>query len=436
MKKISFLLVALVSFYYGCKKDNHPKPSQPNSAYQITLVQGNNQVDTIGNMLRDSIKVKVTQNGAPLKNYTVEFIRSNCDDIITTEAKTSASGQASFAWYLSGTTGGQSLKVILLANGDKQDSITVKATGLTATKGWHRAGCVQNFEISGVAVLSSGRLLASVNANTYPYYSDDNAISWHPLMSFTNSHFVDKIVAGGPNEIFVATDDEGLFYSNDNGNTWSNISAGIDNATGFADFAYTRSGKLIYTDNSGVYISPDKGATWNDASSGLPFGQSYNPCEELNGDLYIIGSDGELYKSTNNGGLWVNLGSSKGNILLASVESLYIDANGDMYLSNPHNGPGTKGGIFKSTNQGATFTNVFLQQEVGNSYPNITNMSKIASNYYFSFAGRGVYQTTDFKNYANLTQPYASYGLLSYTLAKNSYFVIGSPGFGIFYYVQ
>jgi len=435
MKKLSYLLLVLIAFCFGCKKDK--KGSQDNnSGFNIQVIQGNNQTDTIGNLLKDSIRIRVTSNGNPVSNYIVQFKRSNCQDVTIAEKTTSSDGQASFGWYLSGTTGGQWLNIILLNNSlNKKDSVLINATGIAATHGWHRSGCVQNFEVNGVSTLSTGRLLSSLNTVDYPYYSDDNAISWYPLKTFSNSHFIDKIISGAPNEIFIATEDEGLFYSKDNGQTWANISGGIADATGFADFAYTQSGKLIYTDNSGVYISSDKGATWMDASGGLPVGQSYNPCEQLNGDLYIIGSDAELYKSTDNGNTWANLGSSKGNILLASVESLFIDANGDMYLANPHNGPATQGSIYKSTDQAKTWTSIFTKSEVGSSYPNITQISKMNGSYYFSFAGRGVYQTANFSSYTNLATQFAADGLLSYTAAKNSNFVVGSPGFGIFYYV-
>lgn len=438
MKKLSYLLFALITLCFGCRKDKPGRPiSSSASGFNIQVLKGNSQKDTVGNLLKDSVKIKVSNSGSvQLSNYIVQFKRSNCQDITVTEQTLPATGLASFGWYLSGQAGGQSLEIILLDNNHKRiDSTSISATGIVGGAGWHRGGCVQNFEINGVSTLSSGRLLSSVNAVDYPYYSDDNAVSWLPLKSFSNGHFIDKIISGGSNQVFIATDDEGLFYSKDNGQTWANISGGIEDPTGFADFAYTPSGKLIYSDNSGVYISSDMGATWADASSGLPFGQSVNPCEELNGDLYIIGSDGELYKSTNEGSIWTNLGSSKGNILLASVESLFIDANGYMYLSNPHNGPGTQGGIFRSTDQGKTWANLFLKGEVGSSYPNITDISKMNGSYYFSFAGRGVYRTANFTNYSNLANQFAGDGLLSYTVAKNSNFVIGSPGFGIFYYV-
>ena len=436
MERLLYLIALIMICCFGCKKDKKNGPNDNISTVKIQLVSGGNQKDTIGNRLKDSIVVKITDSGVPSVNYTIQFKRSGCEDVSITSKTTTVNGLVSYPWYLSGETGGQLLKVIVSDNsGNKKDSISVMATGLAALHGWHRGGCMQNFPVNAVSGLSSGRIFASLNKVDYPYYSDDNAASWHPLKSFTNSHFITKIVPGANNEVFVATQNEGVFYSKDNGQTWANISAGITDPTAFADFTYTKNGNLIYTNNSGVYISTDKGANWTEASYGLPDGPSYYPCEQLNGDLYVIGSDAELYKTTDGGNNWKDQGSDLGNILLESVESMFIDANGDMYIGVPSNGPGSDGSIYRSTNQGTTWSQVYSNTPLDNSYANVTQISKLGSTYYFSFAGRGVYQTPNFSTYSNITARFAQYGLLSYTLSQNSTFILGSPGFGVFYYV-
>jgi hypothetical protein len=434
MKKFFYLIVLLVICFFGCKKDKKLNPADE-YGLKIELIQGNSQKDTIGNPLRDSIVVKVTNNGVPATNYIVQFKRSGCEDITPAEKTTSANGLASYSWYLSGETGGQLLDIILLDNNrNKKDSTAATAVGIATSHGWHRSGCVQSFPVNTVSELNSGRLIASLNTLDYPYYSDDDAVSWYPLKTFPKNYFISKIISDPQNDIFLATQDNGVFYSNDEGKTWLSRSSGISDPTGFADMAYTHSGHLIFTTNSGVYISGDKGLTWTYANSGLPAGQSVNPCEQLNGDLYIIGADAELYKSINGGVSWVNQGTGLGNFLLASVESVFIDDNGDMYIGSPHNGTSVNGEIYKSTDGGKNWSMVFSQSHVNSTYANITQISKLGGNYYFSFAGRGVYQTTNFSTFDNITTKYASYGLLSYTITKNSALVIGSPGFGIFYY--
>ncbi|HVV56254.1 MAG TPA: sialidase family protein [Mucilaginibacter sp.] len=432
MKKLLPAVIVFALFCFGCHKDKKQTPGGGDTGLHIQIVKGNNQKDTIGNLLKDSIVVKVTSDGMPAGNYIVQFKRSGCEDVTITEATTGANGQASFGWYLSGQTGGQLLDIVLLDAGrNEKDSVSAMATGIEAAHGWHRSGCVQNFPVNTVSELNTGRLLCALNGNNYPYYSDDNAASWHPLTSFSSSHFITKIITDSQNDIFLATQNDGLYYSSDNGQSWSNRTSGITDPTNFSDMAYTRSGRLIFCSNSGVYISSDKGQNWEEDDFGLPFGQSSYPCEDSNGILYIIGSDYSLYKSTNGGGKW----NIMNNILLSNVESVFVDTNDDIYIGIPHNGPGVDGLIFRSSDGGNTWTQLFSQTTGNSSYPNITQISKMGSMYYFSFAGSGVFQTSDFSSYSNITTRFASYGLLSYTLAKNSSLVIGSPGYGIFYYV-
>ena len=438
MKKLLYSLLTLTIFWAGCKKDGNQNPPDSNPGLKIEIVSGNNQRDTIGKLLKDSIIIKVTDNGAAAANYTLQYQRSGCEDISIAQRTTSSSGSANYSWYLSGETGKQTLKIIVLDNnGNKKDSISAVATGIAASHGWHSSGCVQNFPVNSFSKLSSGRLFASLNGNNYLYYSDNNAASWLPLKGFTNNYFITKLLASGTsNEVFVATQTSGFFYSPDAGKTWYNRTAGIEDPTGFADMTYTKKGRLIYCVNSGVYISEDKGLTWTQADLDLPSGQSFSPCEQTNGDLYIIGPDHELYKSTNEGSSWNNQGSSVGNYILASVESLYIDSSGNIFVAIPHDGAGTNGEIYESSDKGLTWKRVFSKPGNSSSYTNIEQISKYSSNYYFSFAGKGVYKTADFTTFSNITTRYASYGLLSYTVAANSSFVIGSPGFGVFYYVQ
>src|ERR1700744_406965 len=142
MKKLSYLLLALILLCFSCKKDKK-QPSLPDTSVglHIVITAGNNQTDTIGNGLKDSITVKVINNNVPVSGYTVQFKRSGCEAQTITEKTTTSGGLASYAWYLSGETGAQSLKIILLDNNlNVKDSVSAAATGIAATRGWHRGG--------------------------------------------------------------------------------------------------------------------------------------------------------------------------------------------------------------------------------------------------------------------------------------------------------
>jgi len=194
-------------------------------------------------------------------------------------------------------------------------------------------------------------------------------------------------------------------------------------------------GNLIFSGSGGVFLSTDNGQSWNEYDFGLPAGQSSYPCEQTNGDLYIIGSDASLYQLPVHKSQWVNIGAND-QYLLSSVESIYIDSRGNMFIGTPHNAPDATAHLYESADNGGSWSQVFTQQTIGNSsYPNISNISQYNGVYYFSISGLGVYQTSDFVNYNNTSYQLGNIGLLTYTVSKNSTFVLGSPGFGVYYKV-
>lgn len=432
MKKLFYLVPVLAAFFFGCKKDKKG-PVNPSGSLYLQVTHGNNQTDTIGNRLKDSIIIKASKNGSALTGYIVQFKRSGCQELVTTEAAVSSAGQASYAWYLSGQTGTQSLKIILLDNSrNKVDSLTVNATGVAPSSGWHRGGCLQNFPVNHVAALSSGRILASVNEINYPYYSDDDALSWHPLTTFPNTHFISKIISTSAGT-FLATQNEGIFLSGDNGQSWTNVSSGIWNVQEFSDMNYTANGDLIVTNASGLFISSDNGQNWSEDDFGLPAGSATYPVELPNGSLLVIGSDNSVYMLPVHTGNWQNIGDF-GNYILSNVESLYVDDKGALFAGTPHNAPDGVARIYESADGGQSWSPVFMQSTLsGLSYPNIDNISKINGVYYFAYAGIGLYETSNFDTYNTTTYQLGNIGVLSYTVSKRSTLVIGSAGFGIYY---
>ncbi len=436
MKKFSYLLLALILLCFSCKKDKKQPIVDTSVGLHILITAGNNQADTVGNMLKDSVTVKVINNNVPVSGYAVQFKRSGCEDQTITEKTTTSAGLASYAWFLSGETGAQSLKAILLDNnGNAKDSVSAAAIGIAASSGWHRGGCLQNFQVNDVAALSSGRILASLNSTAYPYYSDDNATSWHPLTTFSKDYFISKIISASTGT-YIATQNNGIFFSGDNGQTWTNVTGGIPDVRNFADMAYTPKGNLIFSGSSGVFLSTDNGQSWNEYDFGLPTGQSTYPCEQTNGDLYIIGSDASLYYLPVHKSQWINIGAND-PYLLSSVESLYIDSKGAMYIGTPHDAPGATAKLYESADNAQSWSQVFSQSDFSStsSFPNIDNINQVNGIYYFSLAGIGVYQTTNFQTYSTTTLQLGNIGLVTYTVNKNSIFVLGSPGFGVYYKV-
>ncbi|MFI5145184.1 MAG: hypothetical protein ACHQJ4_06260 [Ignavibacteria bacterium] len=110
------------------------------------------------------------------------------------------------------------------------------------------------------------------------------------------------------NNIFLGTLDQGVFYSSNNGITWTGKSSGLIDMNIYS-IAYDVNGHLLAgTFNHGVFISTNNGNLW--AQSGLTLQSKIRAIAITQNHTYIAGSDGNgIYRSTNNGLNWQKMNS-------------------------------------------------------------------------------------------------------------------------------
>jgi len=363
MSKTLITPLLLISvLFFSCSKSSQPGPKGgTDSKVKIELVSGDNQTDTIGYHLPNFIVVKVTQNGQPLKNYTVLYSGSGCNAERMDRFDTGADGTAGYNWFLAGDVGQQTLKIYAVdEKNNKVDSVTAVSTAIApGSGGWHYSACTYPFgyTISALCKTSNGRLFTTLSGGpSYLRYSDDNGVSWYSVESLGDSHRFEHVAASSANEVFAAADD-GNFYSADNGTTWTSLPAQAFDTYSITGLAFTSSGKIVAVDQyKGVYVSLDKGKTWTIAPAALfvhpnstgPDADFACPSEDQSGNLYVIGKElGGIYKSTDAGKSWTYL-----NFPNDRFESLFIDANNWFYVSINGNEPY---GIYVSKDGGATF---------------------------------------------------------------------------------
>lgn len=100
MKPLFLLSLGALLFLPSCKKNNHGSNALGN--IKITVIAGNNQSDTVGRVLSDSIRVSVTRsnfpfpNTFPFPNAEIEIVQPGCAYSVTTYAQTGSDGTASF----------------------------------------------------------------------------------------------------------------------------------------------------------------------------------------------------------------------------------------------------------------------------------------------------------------------------------------------------
>ncbi|HTK20797.1 MAG TPA: hypothetical protein VL442_14825 [Mucilaginibacter sp.] len=425
------LLISLLCF--GCSKSSQPGPKggETTGSVKIELVSGNNQTDTIGYHLPNFIVVKVTQNGQPLKNYTVLYKGSGCNEERMDKFDTGADGTAGYNWFLAGDVGQQTLKIYAVDDeNNKVDSVTAVSTAIApGSGGWHYSACTYpfGFMVTALCKTGSGRLFTTLSGGpSYLRYSDDNGVGWYSVKSLGNTHRFERVAASSANEVFAVADDAN-FYSADNGGTWTSLPVQTFNNNTISGLTFTASGKVVAASQGlGVYISSDKGKTWTIAPASLfvhPNSTGHDsdfayPSEDLNGNLYILSKEsGVIYKSTDAGKSWTYL-----NFPNDRFESLFIDANNWFYASVNGSEPY---GIYISKDNAATFN--LLSNSVSGFNDQISIQSD--GNLYYTLSSvsiGGLYRLNGIGTPAKwLFNDGAPYNI-PYIVAKNNNIVIAS----------
>lgn len=153
--------------------------------------------------------------------------------------------------------------------------------------------------------------------------------------------------------VYVGTD-SALYVSADGGVTWDHpTNAGMVGNGSIYGLAVKDSFLFAATASNGVFRSNDLGESWQSVSIGLPSGQYLSL---MVGDSGIIcGTSKGVYLSTNNGLTWQARNAGMNN---KYVWELALDStnSGERLLFAGASGPG--GGVFRSTNNGIAWTSV------------------------------------------------------------------------------
>ena len=437
--KFLVLTAAFGIFIYGCSKNNNsPIPVQPtpkpkpttNDTLKITIISGNNQSAQIGYPLQDSIYVKVTKNGNAVSNDTVQFIGSGCNEDLITTIHTKSDGTASYSWILAGNGGAQTLRAVVIQNKQRVDSVIVNASASTLLTNPPRAACTPHFGYTEqFAMLSTGRLLACFSGTNSIRYSDDNGASWNPLKNFGSNHVVTKLLVSYRNGIFAATKDDGLFYSGNAGNTWTDVTPpNLDKHTGIYDMSYDYF--LTVTGAPGnFYISYYDGSYWEPSvGAGLPSNATYvNPVMLKTSQIFLLSSTNVIYHSNDRGLTWTAIANPEN----VHITALCRDTAGWFYKASMLTSTtAPSSGVYVSKDNGATFTTLLNYTNPGNQ-PYIVDMSIQPDGLFYygqlSYAISRLQINGQITNYALSNIAFAPY-----MLAKNNHLIYATLN-GIFY---
>jgi hypothetical protein len=213
--------------------------------------------------------------------------------------------------------------------------------------------------VAGLLSLSVSALSSNgtgLFAGTYRgvYTSTDNGNNWNPKNSGWQDYSINALVSSGSN-IFTGTN-KGVFVSTDNGTSWGERDTGIVTspinalaingsnlfaAGGLSVTTIFQNRRYVNIYNPGMYISSNNGMSWTMIDSGLAGRQ--NQVTSLSVDLssggsgilyattilpYDLSPDSSsgIYRSTNNGTTWTHLSTLAQP--LNTVRTLGIVSNG------------------------------------------------------------------------------------------------------------
>jgi len=177
------------------------------------------------------------------------------------------------------------------------------------------------------------------------YRSTDNGANWSQINTGLTNTDVTALIFSGSN-LFAGTSFGGIYRSTDYGENWTEVNSGlsvlfintlaVSGSNIFAGARYSVTG-------GGVFLSTNNGTNW--AYVGLTDNEVYSLA--VLGSNIFAGTDAGVFLTTNNGGNWsaVNSGLTEDDIFALTV------SNNNLYA-------GTSSGVFLSTNNGSSWTDI------------------------------------------------------------------------------
>jgi ligand-binding sensor domain-containing protein len=236
--------------------------------------------------------------------------------------------------------------------------------------------CFQTAQIFGQWVQTNGPYGGPVNCFTFsgtnvyagtPYglfFSTNNGTSWTQVDSgLTNTDVRSLAVSSTSNGMIIfAGTPGGVFLSTNNGSSWALTNSVMNDVNVLAAIT-TSTGTILYAaENVGVFISTDNGKNWIKQSSGFidstvtafavsPFKGAANSSDStLN--LFAGTRSKGVYFSSNNGLSWKPMDTGITNEYMLSLNiNLTISAGTNLFA-------GTRGGAFLFSSNGKSWTSI------------------------------------------------------------------------------
>ena len=242
--------------------------------------------------------------------------------------------------------------------------------------------------INKLASNKEGYVFAGTGSQYSPgtgfYRSTDNGFSWQRIG--IPSAIIHAIAADSSGTVFASVDNEGIFFSSDQGSNWVESNTGLLNNQVWSLFVNSK-GSIFAGTNNGLFRSTNQGKTWNSTNFTGNSQTVFTIIAGSNDDMFA-GAAGGVYHSIDDGQNWTFIGLDK-----SSVRSLVIDSSGNIfagtYLAVPFLGP--IGYIYRSTDQGKEW----IESTNGLPLVPFVALNFNSGSIFAGSLGKGVYRSDD-----------------------------------------
>ena len=218
------------------------------------------------------------------------------------------------------------------------------------------------------------------------FRSDDEGDSWTRVTAKEMVHTVEALAAFGTT-LYASTYGGGVFRSEDSGDSWTVVNDGLTNWTVSALLAVSEDTILVGTLNGGVFRTTDGGNSWVEANTGL----TNTSVSELTviGKTICAGIGHRLVYSIDSGESWqpVQIPSMPISYHFAALS----EVDGKLYVAATKYAPGNVvGGIFQLDEAYNTLIELATDSELYG----IECLETAGSTFYIGTQGRGVFRWT------------------------------------------
>ena len=312
---------------------------------------------------------------------------------------------------------------------------------------------------------TSGGVIYLGTFTTGIFKSNNNGQSWQSV-NYGLSEFQINTLANDTENLYAAVGSSGLYFSTDEGATWSVYSSTIRDESIQAMFVKSNGDMLIAARGQGIYKSKDAGASWE--YMGLKGKIMQTIRKSPNGDLFTAGndgvyrlnpatqiwerksegipnvtiktlafstSDGAIYcgtygagvlRSDDNGETWTPKLNGFKNYILGWIEQLVFDADGTLWAAVSHD---DFGGLYFTGDGGENWH----EKDVSISQKKFLSLLIHGDDMFIGVFKFGIYHATrPFANWTPCTQGFWFYKTKCLTSDSQSRVFAGTAGGGIF----